>query len=357
MLENSLGSNGVRIQSKNNGYVDQFEYNGSNIWYGTLSALANEQMYMVRTNTACEAFMTGNLASFSQHPITINNGWNWIGFPSNESVSVSTALGSLTPEANDQIKSKSNGFSTYIVYGSNAMWYGTLNTLEPGHGYMYKSNSTASKTLTYQSGRGESLTENVTPEGNTFSPKGADYAHNMTITAVVDLEGDELRSENYELAAFVGNECRGSVKLMYVEPLDRYLAFLLAYGETEEPLRFALTDGIHHIWSDDELVYNNDASIGTPTSPTVIHFGTLGVGENGLDKVRVFPNPSSDVFNVEGKGMRKVEVVNAYGQVIYDMEANNDLVQINLGNHASGIYLLKVVTDKEISTRLIIKNN
>ena len=355
MLENSLGSNGVRIQSKNNGYVDQFDYNGTSYWYGTLNALTNEQMYMVRTNTDCDASMTGSSASFSQHPITISNGWNWIGFPSNESISVSSALSGFTPEANDQIKSKNNGYSTYVVYGSNALWYGTLNTLEPGQGYMYKSNSTATKTLTYQGGRGETLVGNVTADGNTFMPKGANYAHNMTVTAVVELEGDELRSEDYELAAFVGDECRGSVKLMYVEPLDRYLAFLLVSGETEMPLQFVLTDGRYSNWSDDELVYTNDATIGTPSSPFVIHFGTLGVGENGHDKVRVFPNPSSDVFNVEGNGMRKVEVVNAYGQVIYDKVVKGDFMQINLGNHASGVYLLRVVTDKEITTQQIIK--
>lgn len=357
MLENSLGSNGVRILSKSNGYVDQFEYNGTSYWYGTLNTITNEQMYMVRTNMTCNATMTGTLDLFSQYPVTINNGWNWIGFPSNESVSVSTALSGFTPEANDQIKSKNNGYSTYIVYGNNALWYGTLNTLEPGQGYMYKSNSNASKTLIYQNGRGETLIDNVTVDGNTFLPEEADYAYNMTVTAVVELDGVELRSDDYELAAFVGNECRGSVKLMYVKPLDRYMAFLLVSGDVEESLRFVLTDGNSAIWSEDYLMYNNDETIGTPAAPAVLHFGLLGMDENGQEKVQVYPNPSNDVFNIEGEGIHKIEIINAYGQVICTKEVKGNFVQIDLGNSAVGVYMLRVVTDKGITTKQIIKNN
>ena len=353
MLENSLGSNGIRIQSKNNGYVDQFEYNGTSYWYGTLNALTNEQMYMVRTNTPCDATMTGQANVLADHPITINNGWNWIGFPGSESVSVANAMSGFAPEANDQIKSKNNGYSTYV---SNALWYGTLNTLEPGQGYMYNSNSGETKTLVYQDGRGETRA-NVTTDGNMFQPNEADYAHNMTITAIVELGGDELRSDSYELAAFAGNECRGSVKLMYAELLDRYIAFLLVAGEAEENLRFVLTDGRNARWSDDEMKFTIDGVVGSPIEPAIIHFGTLGVEENEGDNIIVYPNPSKNVFNVEGEGLRKVEIVNAYGQLIFTKEIAGDYLQIDLGNRSAGVYMLRVVTEKGIKTQQIIKNN
>ena len=355
MLENSLGSNGIRIQSKSNGYVDQFEYNSTSYWYGTLNAITNEQMYMVRTNSACEASMIGQVNPFANYPITINNGWNWIGFPGNENISVSTALNGFTPEANDQIKSKSNGYSTYIVYGNNALWYGTLNTLVPGQGYMYKSNSDVGKTLVYQNGRGETLVDNDTPNGNTYQPNEADYAYNMTVTAVVELDGNELHSEDYELAAFVGDECRGSVRLMYVEPLDRYMAFLLVSGEREEALRFVLTDSSRTSWSDDRLVFAVDGTIGTPVDPVTLRFGPLGVDESVKDNIRVYPNPSNDVFNVEGEDIRKVEVFNAYGQAIYAKETKNNFEKIDLSGHANGVYLLRVVNEKGTMTQQIIK--
>ena len=66
-------------------------------------------------------------------------------------MSLETALSGFTPELNDIIKSK-DGNAIYISNGNGSMWYGTLNTLEPGEGYMYKSNSGETKTLIFQTG-------------------------------------------------------------------------------------------------------------------------------------------------------------------------------------------------------------
>lgn len=358
MLENSLGTSGVRIQSKSNGYVDRFDYNGNSVWFGTLNSLVNEQMYMVHANSNCNATMTGTIASVAQHPITISNGWNWIGFPSMQSMSVTNAMAGFIPEANDQIKSKNNGFTTYVVYGSGAMWFGTLNTLEPGQGYMYLSNSSSPKTLLYQSAsKGDPLLANITSNNNTFLPNDESYAYNMTVTAIVELEGNELRSSDYELAAFVNNHCRGSVKLLYIEPLDRYLAFLLISGENEENISFALTDGNEVSWSNDRLMFNIDGIVGSPTEPAILHFGPLGISEDGLSVVNVYPNPSKDVFNIEGNNIKKIEVINALGQIVISKEVKEDNLQIDLSNNAIGVYVLRVITNNGITTKQLIKNN
>ena len=353
MLENSIGSAGVRIQGRN-GTVDQFEYQGSSYWYGSLNAITNEQMYKIRTNTACNAEIIGNVALPANHPITINGGWNWIGFPCNQSVSIDAAMSTFTPEANDVIKGR-NGSTTYVSYGSTSLWYGTLNTLEPGQGYMYKSNSSISKTLTFQTGRGEEAITNVANENSFFTPNAANFSDNMLVTAVIEMDGQELYSEDYEVAAYVGNECRGSVRLMYVEPFDRYVAFLLVFGEAVEDIHFVLTDGNDIAWSDDLLTYATDGLEGTLTEPMTLHFGTLGLNESEQNFVNVFPNPSNGVFNIEGNGLRKIEVINACGQTILLKEVEGNLMQIDLGNKANGIYLLRVITNNGITTKQFIK--
>jgi len=70
------------------------------------------------------------------------------------------------------------------------------------------------------------------------------YPDNMTVIAVVALDNAMLHSEQYELAVFANDECRGSAKLMYVAPIDQYVAFLTIYGETTADLRFALYDAM-----------------------------------------------------------------------------------------------------------------
>jgi hypothetical protein len=153
----------------------------------------------------------------------------------------------------------------------------------------------------------------------------------------------------------VGNDCRGSIKLKYVKPLDQYLAFLLVHGDQEESLRFVLTDGQECSWSKDILMYTNDATYGTPTQPVVLHFGPMGVYDNNIVMVNIYPNPSHDVFNIEGEDIQKVDVINAFGQVIYSKEINNNSLQIDLSRHSIGAYLVRVVTNKGVVTQQIVK--
>jgi hypothetical protein len=351
MLENSLGASGIRIQGKN-ASVDRIEYEGNVYWYGSLNSINNEQMYKIRTNSVCSATVVGDAADLDDHPITINSGWNWIGFPSSQSLSVETAMSGFSPETNDVIKGR-GGSTTYLSTGEYNLWYGTLTTLEPGQGYMYKSNSSSSKTLTFQSGRsGEAK---AVAESSLFEPMVDNYANNMLITAVVEINDEELRSDDFELAAFVGNECRGSVRLMYVEPLDRYVAFLLVFGDTEEPIGFVLSDGQTECYSQESTTYTSDGLVGSLTDPTTLHFGTLGTNDQQLQHVSVYPNPSNDVFNIEGSGIRRIEVANVYGQVVVAKEMKGDRMQINLNDCANGTYLLRIVTNNEIVTSKLIK--
>ncbi len=352
LLENSLGGAGIRIQGKD-ASVDYFEYQGTGYWYGHLNAINNEQMYKIHTSETCNAMVNGAPAQSSNHPILINYGWNWMGYPVAESISVNDALSGLNAQPNDIIKGR-NVSATYVSSGSYNEWYGTMNSLEPGQGYMYKSNDYNSKTLVFQTGRENGTIEpNITPADNAYIPAGENYADNMLITAVVEVNGEELRSDEYELAAFVGDECRGSVKLMYIEPFDRYVAFLLVFGDKEENLHFVLTDGSETGASREQITYTIDGLAGTLTEPVTLHFSTLGIDADQLF-VNVYPNPSKGVFNIEGTGIQKVEVVNTYGQTILSTEVENDFLQINLGSQAAGTYLLRVVTANGTTTRRLV---
>ena len=348
-LENSIGIPRVLIQSQNDGYVKSGLRNGRVVWRGELSSINNEEMYRIGTKVACTATIVGHVTSPADHPITINRGWNWIGFPCSQSVSVDVALSGFSPRNNDIIK----GIHSYATF-SNGSWSGTLNTLEPGQGYMYGSRSNAQKTLVFQTGREDAPSANITPENNFFQP-AVDYADNMTLTAVVEVDGVELRSDDYELAAFVGDECRGSVKLMYVEPFDRYVAFLTVFGDQEEDLHLRLTDGVASSLSSDRLAYAVNGILGELDNPVVLHFGPMDVQECASTNVKVYPNPSDGVFNIDGQNIRKVEVFNVLGQPVYSKDMENGLMMIDLTDHAAGIYLVRIVSDNGIWNHQVMK--
>lgn len=351
MLEESFGQNGLMIKSQNSGYASYLSGYG---WYGSLNGLNNEESYRLNTSAACSVSMTGELANPANHPITINSGWTWIGFPWNESIGVEYALGDFMPETNDVIKGRFAYTMYYNENGSN-LWFGSLNAFEPGQGYMYFSNSDEAKTLTFEVGRGQTSVPNVTGMDNIFRPSASRFADNMTLTAVVDMDGTELRSEDFEVDVFVGNECRGSAKLMYVAPIDRYVAFLTVFGNEDDELAFSLTDGTMTALSDNALRFASDGHLGTLTNPVVLHFGILGIDDNAQARVMVYPNPSNGVFNIEGQGIKRIDVFNAYGQVVLTEETVKETLQIDLGDKAAGVYLLRVVTENGVLNQQLIK--
>ena len=352
-LENSLGAAGVIIKSRNDGYVESYVNNGTVSWFGQLNALSNEQMYKINTNASSTAMMTGYEAGTSSHPIAIAPGWNWIGFPVSHSVGVSTAMAAFSPAANDIIKGR-NSFTTYYSDSGQQYWFGTLNTLEPGSGYMYQSQSSNLKTLVFQAGRGETTLANITPEDNFYRPEDQRYADNMTVTAVLEVDGEEVRSDAYEVAAFCGNECRGSVRLIYVEPVDRYVAFLTVFGETGETIEFRLTDGEETMPSDDVMGFVSDGITGSIASPAVLHFGTTGVSDASA-VVRIFPNPVKRKGQLhfttpDESGQLQVEIVNMLGVTVCRETVNvTPMATASLTLHEAvlpGTYVLKAISHK-----------
>ena len=142
----------------------------------------------------------------------------------------------------------------------------------------------------------------------------------MTVTAVLEVDGEEVRSDVYEVAAFCGDECRGSVRLMYVEPVDRYVAFLTVFGESGDEITLCLSDGLTTISSSDVFTFTPDGVVGSIALPTVLHFGTTGISE-ATAMVRIYPNPvprkgQLHILLPYESGMLQVEIVNVLGVTV-----------------------------------------
>lgn len=140
VLEQELGSNGVQILSQNSGsliYEDDE-------WDGHLQSMVPEQMYMIQVSATCTITLTGEPVFPAAHPITICNGYNWIGFPLFQSTTLASAFTGFEPAEGDQIIS----FDGSAIY-EDGEWDGSLTTLQPGKGYIYISHATNNKTLVF----------------------------------------------------------------------------------------------------------------------------------------------------------------------------------------------------------------
>ncbi len=144
-FEAALGDYGITITNKEGHYANNSTYG----WGGNLTSIEVGTMFKVQTNEACTITVEGTLVDPAEHPITLVPGVNWIGFIGTESMSLSDAFVNLTPTNMDYIQTK-DGVATYY---QGIGWRGSVSTLNPGEGFIYKSKASTNKTFTYPSAK------------------------------------------------------------------------------------------------------------------------------------------------------------------------------------------------------------
>ena len=349
-LQNALGTSGIQIKGRADGYVN---YEAGE-WHGSLSSILKGNMYMIKTSQAIseDGFkIAGTFVDHEEIAIELSYGWNWISYPVRESVGLSDALKDFNPKEGDQIKSYSNGFAQY----SNNEWQGSLATMIPGQGYMYKSNN-STKYVYYnvpETGSRAALKANVTAEDNHWAPT-SNYANNMTMIAMLNIDG-EMSGNDYEIAAFANGECRGSARPIYVESVDAYMLFMTIYGEEVENLSFKYYDlnyGTEYELSD-VVVYSDDAAVGSIEEPYMFNLDFLGVGETSFDEISIYPNPTTTKAEINlNATCEKVEVFNALGVKVAEY-ANVDTID---ALETAGVYVIRITNNNDVKNcRLVVK--
>ena len=139
-LEAALGTDGLSIISQN-GAVSYLPGIG---WDGNFTYLDRSKMYMIHTSATMELVLNSTPVDPETTVITLAPGFNWIGYPVSQSLDINEALSNLTPMMGDFIKSE----SALAMY-TGVSWVGSLTVLEPGRGYIYKSNATQEKTFIF----------------------------------------------------------------------------------------------------------------------------------------------------------------------------------------------------------------
>ncbi|PCI92998.1 MAG: hypothetical protein COB15_17065 [Flavobacteriales bacterium] len=86
---------------------------------------------------------------------------------------------------------------------------------------------------------------------------------------------------------------------------------------------------------------------------------TVGIEENKLDQLSIYPNPTEDNITVDlGKNKIEnttIEVLNILGKSIYKRNATQQQNNINLNEFSNGIYFVKIANSNEVVTHKIVK--
>ena len=243
-------------------------YNGTE-WTGSgLEKMNVGQMYKLQLQQPVNFVVKGAYKSPTEVPVTLNYGWNWIGYTPIATMPINEALGGVGALEGDYIKSKSE-FAIFGPYG----WEGNLKALEPGKGYMFFAQMEGARTFTYpeptQNAKAATFAPRRANTGYYFKPvDDGRYPDNMSIVAKLVCDGQMV--DTAEVAAFIDGECRATTKA-----IDG-LYYIMVQGEDDGQtieLRTLYNGEVATI--DKALTFEGDTNVGLPWSPYVIDISTL----------------------------------------------------------------------------------
>lgn len=252
---------------------------------GSISALSPAVAYKIKASDVFEWNHSGYLFDVNVHPVMLEAGWNWLGYPYLESASLGSVI--INAEEGDYITAQEG----YAEYSDNC-WNGTLTTLVPGVGYLYKSATQKSLQFDFTgstpSARLSSCLAPCTLHIEKVSPHA--YPNTMNVTAHVIRDGLELPGDDYVILAYAGDELRGISQFVGSHH------YLTVYGDGAENIRFVVESNEtgEQYAVDQTLKFCSDV-VGSRKQPYAMNIGTV----TGIDQTATEWQPVM-VYTLEG---------------------------------------------------------
>ena len=341
------------------------DYSNLNSWTGSLNSTGIKVEYSYRIKVAKNDTLVfkGRQIDPTSRTISINKGWNWIGFVSLRNLPVKEAFGNTTPKSGEVIKAQSK----FAIYDTILGWSGSLATLEPNKGYMFKALANAS--FTYPLTGIFARMEDVQNEQNVTKWSVDEFKYEFNMNYIAKLNCGQLPNNNITLGAFVGSECRGVISVSS-EAQTNGLFYLTIFSNTNgENVTFKLMNelgGEIKELSNSVTFVNNDIQ-GTSLNPILLS-ATNGAGalcqiisgieeqfhKNEIASIQPVPFANQFKFSLNLKSETDVNVI------MRDINSNivfrNYFGVHNSGyrefgveptNIASGVYFVEVILNSE----------
>ena len=280
LLQEALGSNCTVIKTNTTPDTSSTTSNltttydtSTGTWTGNLTNIDLRYCYKINALEPMTIEFTGNLVNPENYVIEITdfNKYHWIGYPTDKEQSLYDAFKDFACEG-DWIKAR-NSFAEYY----QNEWWGTLELLEPSQGYQYLSGTETPRTIIFtnppivntEAVSTFGLRRNIIEPNNHYNVTPNDFNDNMTMIALVD----NVNNENYELGAFVNGECRGTTHPLYVNILDKWLFFIMIYGNVnDEEVTFKYYDNENdeEITLDSTVTFSKDKTLGHVNQPYIL---------------------------------------------------------------------------------------
>ena len=343
-----------QVKNEQYGFASWTKRNG---WMGQLTAIDNDQMYLVHSSQPQSLHISGPVVDPTSHKLTIRGAkadgtarWNYISYLPSDNFTLKEALAGYDAKEGDIVKSQTQ----MAMYSGNLGWIGSLTYMENGKGYMLQRQSQDDAQLQYPSktsvGRKAKAVKSV-DEPTAYFP----YSANMT--AVVEVEGVELQQGD-RLVSYVAGEPRGYAEAIAL-PDGRTVFMLTIGGDKPDAVDVTIErDGDVVAKAPSAVSYAANSNVGTLSEPMRISF--LGT-EGGL---YIYPSPFYSQLKIRATVDR-----DAYTDVyVSDMSGKrivawNDCntggnvdITWNAGNMVpAGVYIVSIAVDGNVYSMKAIK--
>jgi hypothetical protein len=266
-------------------------------------------------------------------------------------------LSSLASAEGDKIKT----LGPYADYYEGFGWFGSLEVLNPGTGYLLNSAdggdmvygsaaAMASGDVDYDLGLNRSI------ENDMWAFDNHRFEFNGSVTATISEETGFVVSEGDRFAAFVDGEIRGSVEAKQVPFGDNDYVFLLTvYGNADDyetmTFKYYNSETDEMIEFVENIEFISDMSSGNAIDPVVFSkvVSDVVVGEYALNGAYPNPfNPSTRIeYSIVDAGHITVNVYDMAGRLVDEIvngwhDAGAQSVVWNASDYPSGIYFVKL---------------
>lgn len=321
---------------------------------GNLTQLLPTETYKVRTTAAVkQADLQGDAFNATTEAISLKQGWNWMGYPVYGPANLDEAFAKAIPTEGDVIIAKNGEQAEY----TSGVWTGTLQTLNPGQGYMY--NAVAANNFLFNT----SLSNLAKARAYTAPEKYQanwitdihQYPNVMPIAAELYVNGVKAEEDAYSVGAFCGTECRGVGKFV------KGVLFLGVQGEGGEKIKFYAmnneTEEVYDITEQMEFTGNRQGSYNAPFALNISGEATEIADLNA--QLKVSPVIARDVVTVNLPSARidRLSVFNTGGVAVISMANIEAPAQINVASLSEGVYIVVVSNQGNTYYQKIVKRN
>ncbi len=229
--------------------------------------ISPKKAYAIKVQEDCTFPVGGTvIKAEDERTITLEQGWNAIGYTPMTNLTVETALSDYFDQAEpgDVIKSHTE-FAYFTKTGNTGRWRGSLQYMKPGEGYMMLRKGASDASFTYPF---YDLGSNFREDWTQSTKRAAAPQHRSTMNVSAVVEGFETE-EGDRLIAYANGEAMGEQTLT----TDSEPTYLSISGDKEQPVWFAIErDGEIVASTGEIMMFKANAVIGSPEEPTAINF-------------------------------------------------------------------------------------